>query len=106
MDLCAFLTPGVYPVFFRDDPDQERPWAHIISRPGRRISWLTSEAGCPGADVVVRLSLPGYRLEPDGSLASEDGKSAPIVLFGKIKASRPLAEHHVLRFATMIRILD
>lgn len=106
MDLSAFLTPGVHPVFLDDDPDRKEPWGHVIHRPGRPVSWLAKDAQSPDASVAVTLALPGWRLGPDGSLGKESGDRAVVSLLVRIGACRQMDDVHVLRFKSMTRLID
>ena len=106
MDLAAFLTPGVHPVFLDDDPDPKEPWGHVVYRPGRPVSWLARSYQRPDASIAVRLSLPGWRLGPDGSLDQDFAYRADVSLLVRIGACRHLDGLHVLRFKSMIRLLD
>jgi hypothetical protein len=106
MDLAAFLTPGVHPVFLDDDPDKKEPWGHVVFRPGRPVSWVARDAQAPDASVAVTLSLPGWRLAPDGSLDPDGDDIADVSLLVRIGACRSVEGFHVLRFKSLTRLLD
>jgi hypothetical protein len=106
MDLAAFLTPGVHPVFLDDDLDRKEPWGHVVCRPGRPVSWLARAAQSPDASVAVKLSLPGWRLAPDGSLDPDGEDRADVSLLVHLGACRSVEGVHVLRFKSLTRLLD
>ncbi|MDR1545827.1 MAG: hypothetical protein LBU12_03770 [Deltaproteobacteria bacterium] len=107
MDLGAFLAAGAHPVFLFDDPAKSEPWGHVLSRPGRPVSWLAREAASPDSPVTIAIDLPGYGLLPDGSLRPDEALSAPLVLSGVVRSCRVLARNgpFVLRFGSLVRLL-
>ncbi|MDR2444035.1 MAG: hypothetical protein LBE31_11005 [Deltaproteobacteria bacterium] len=106
MDLRAFIGPGVHPVFLQGDSCQQEPWGHVLSRPNRPLSWLVRDCPSPGSQIAISLSLPDFSLDPDGSLCPKSGALARVVLLGLIKKSRPLEGAHVLKFTSLMRVLD
>jgi hypothetical protein len=106
MDLAAFLTPGVHPVFLDGDPDGKEPWGHVVYRPGRPVSWLARSYQSPDASVAVRLTLPGWSLCPDGSFFPLFEGKACVSLLVRVGACRPASGLHVLRFKSVVRLLD
>jgi hypothetical protein len=106
MDLAAFLPPGAHPVYLDDRPGSSEPWGHVIHRPGRRVTWLARAPQSPDDSVAVRLTIPGWRLSPDGSLDPGQGDRAEVSLLIRVRACRRAKDVHVLRFKSLTRLLD
>ncbi len=90
MDLGAFLRPGGgFSLMIAHESQKAR--GRVIARRGRPV-WLAAEPQPAGRLLNLTVDLPGFRLEPDGSLrpAGEAGASVALVLLGRVRACRRL----------------
>ncbi|MDR3203576.1 MAG: hypothetical protein LBV23_02355 [Deltaproteobacteria bacterium] len=108
MDLDAFLSPGLYPVFLADGEEKKEPWAHFLRRSGRRGSWLAKNSVNSSETLLISMQFPGYALESDGSLIYHPQTKATVVLAGRVKACRLHigGEFYVLSFESLVRVLE
>jgi hypothetical protein len=102
------LEPGLHPLYLGDPFRPERLWGHALSRPDRPASFLSFRLPEAGSRPLLSLELPGFRLLPDGSVASAPGGRALIRLLGEVARSRALfgGEFFLLRFRSLVRVLD
>lgn len=106
MDLGAFLRPGgsFSLMITRED---RRVRGRLISRRGRPL-WFAAESQPAGRLLNLTVEIPGFHLEPDGSLrpAEEAGASVAVVLLGRVRACRRLPRRglYLLRLKLLGRV--
>ena len=87
MDL-AFLRPGADYSISAAGPDGRDLEGRLGERRGRPC-WVFHQAQPRGRVVSISLKLPGFSLEPDGSLKADSPESeARLVLLAQVRACR------------------